>query len=78
MNQTSAQPLRSQTTRLADRPCPACGMPAAAMLAALPGGRRALIQACAICGRQEAMPIDAKQAEDAIKDTLTCATEETV
>ena len=78
MNQTLAQPLRSQTTRLADRPCPACGMPAAAMLAVLPSGRRALIQACAICGRQAATPIDAEQAEHTLRETLTCPTDETV
>ena len=48
-------------------------MPAAAMLAVLPSGRRALIQACAICGRQEATPIDAKGAENVLKGALPCA-----
>ena len=75
--ETSSAPTQ-ESVRLADRPCPACGMPAAAMLAALPSGRRALLQACAICGSQDATPIHAKQAEHALKDTLPCATGETV
>ena len=67
-----------RSVRLADRPCLACGMPAAAMLAALPSGRRALILACAICGRQAATPFDAAQAEHTLRETLTCPTDETV
>lgn len=47
---------------LQDQTCPACGMPAPAALVVLPSGRRALIEACAICGRQEVTPMDAEQA----------------
>lgn len=49
-------------------------MPAAAMLAVLPSGRRALIQACAICGRQEATPITAGTAEHTPTDATVSAT----
>ncbi len=31
--------------------CPGCGMAAPAVLAALPSGRTALVEACAVCGR---------------------------
>ena len=48
--------------RVPDHTCPACGMPAPAAVVVLPSGRRALIEACAICGRQEATPISSEPA----------------
>jgi len=48
--------------QLPQRPCPACGMPSPAALVLLPSGRRALIEACAVCGRQAAVPVGAQQA----------------
>ena len=47
--------------RVPGHTCPACGTPAPAAVVVLPSGRRALIEACAICGRQEARPISAEQ-----------------
>ena len=46
--------------RVPDHTCPSCGMPAPAAVVVLPSGRRALIEACAICGRQEATPISSE------------------
>ena len=61
MNAT-AQLSTANPIQLPGRDCPNCGMPEAAALATLPSGRRALIEACAICGRQEAAPVSAEQA----------------
>jgi len=63
MNDTTARTAPSKTTHLPGHTCPACGMPAPAMLAVLPSGRQALIEACAICGRQEATPLIARDAK---------------
>ena len=62
MIQSDASPCKGDSIRLADRPCPRCGMAAPAILATLPSGRRALIEACAICCRQEATAVDPQQA----------------
>ena len=59
MNQATAPVPETQPARLAGHTCPGCGMPAPAVVAVLPSGRRALIEACAICGRQEVTPLDA-------------------
>ena len=59
MNQATVADATPRTTRLEGHTCSACGMPAPAMLAVLPSGRRVLVEACAICGRQEATPMDA-------------------
>ena len=47
---------------LPEHRCPACGMPAPAALVVLPSGRRAFIEACAICGRQDATAVTPRQA----------------
>ena len=57
-----ASPPAAGSVRLPDHRCPACGMPSAALLAPLPGGSRALIEACAVCGRQEATPVGEERA----------------
>ena len=62
MTGTAVSLSRANANRLGDRPCPGCGTLAAALLATLPSGRRALIEACAICGRQEVTPADARTA----------------
>ena len=62
MNTAALSLSRTSHIRLPRRDCPACGMPAPAIVALLPSGRRALIEACAICGRQEATPINAREA----------------
>jgi len=41
--------------------CPACGMPSPALLALIQG-RRALIEACPICGRKQATAVTPEQA----------------
>ncbi len=62
MNTAALSLSATSHIRLPHRDCPACGMPAPAIVALLPSGRRALIEACAICGRQDAIPINAREA----------------
>ena len=61
MSEATVSPSKSNQVRLPDRPCPACGTPSPAMLATLPSGRRAVVEACAICGRQEVSAIPSNQ-----------------
>ena len=56
MNRATAASAMPRATRLQNHTCPACGLPAPAAVAVLPSGRRVLIEACAVCGRQEATP----------------------
>jgi len=58
MTQTSAPYTPATSRRLPDGPCPSCGALAARAVAYLPSGRRALIEACAICGRQNVSPVE--------------------
>ena len=62
MNEAAVLDRDARSERLLDHRCPACGMPAPAVLAVLPSGRRVLVEACAICGRQAAAPVDAPKA----------------
>lgn len=64
----STATLSERPKRLPESPCPNCGMPAPSAIAELPSGRKLLIEACAICGRQEATPVDAQRASE-----LLCA-----
>ena len=61
MNTRSSTLSAASPVRLPQHTCPACGMAAPAVLALLPSGRRALIEACAICGRKKATPLSAEQ-----------------
>ena len=63
MRQAAVLDRDTQARRLPDHRCPTCGMPAPALLAVLPSGRRVLVEACAICGRQEATPVDVPDAK---------------
>jgi len=63
VNEVPVSIPETKPIRLPDRPCPVCGVPAAAMLATLPSGRKVLVEACAICGRQEAAPVDSPRAD---------------
>jgi len=74
MNQNALSPSTASKIRLRDRRCPVCGIPAAAMLATLPSGRRALVEACAVCGRQEATPVGPEESGEPVagpKNPLT-------
>jgi transcription elongation factor Elf1 len=50
--------MNSKQVAVKDHTCPACGMPAPALLATLPSGRRVLVEACAICGLQQTTPVN--------------------
>ena len=47
---------------LPPRSCPACGVTAPSLLALLPSGRRALVEACAVCGRHVTTPVSCQDA----------------
>ena len=73
MNGAAALNRDSQSQRLPDHRCPACGMPAPALLATLPSGRRVLVEACAVCGRQNVAVVGASVTRRP-SSTHTCRT----
>jgi len=66
MTQTITSSRPSPSRRLPSRPCPTCGLPSAAALVTLPSGRRALIEACAVCGRQHVSPARSSKGANAV------------
>ena len=62
MNNSTMSASTASPARLPKHTCPACGMAAPAVLAVLPSGRKVVVEACAICGHQQVMPVGPEQA----------------